>query len=290
MATKPKNQPGEETPEVTETLLSPDFPITPEVPETPVAVVLKLKNAGQGIVNWHCEEMSKDPATGKLRKMRLLQNCPTIWQDEQKEFLDVKLVEKSVRAIQFSNGRAIIEMHDQTAIDYVNNSAHNLNNPLHLKGKKSYFTVWNPIQEAMEDDKREHEFITALQYAATTPMDIMKRHAVYLGIRLANDLGMTKTEVELRRDYMKRAKQDPAQFLRGVNNPAVEYNYAVKVLVTNGEIDPYTKTNQAYWKDGGFICSIPDGKDAIAYLTQFATENEAAARDFAAKLKQLAKL
>jgi hypothetical protein len=73
--------------------------------------------------------MAIDPVTKRLRKMRLLNNCPTVWQDEQKEFLDVKAVEKNVRSIQFSNGRAVIEMYDQPAIDYVTYSGHNLNNP-----------------------------------------------------------------------------------------------------------------------------------------------------------------
>lgn len=267
-----------------------DFPIEAPVNETPAAVVLILQNAGQGIVNWHCEEMAVDPVTKQRRKMRLLNNCPTIWQDEQANYTDTKWNEKNIRSIEFSNGRAVLPMHDTPAIAFFTNSGHNQSNPNYIPGKKSYFKVWNPVAEAMEDAKKEMALLEAMQYVATVDFETMKRHSVYLGIRLSNDLGMTKGEKELRLDYMRRAKADPDNFLKGVGNPLVEYNWAVKVLVTNGSIDPYSKANQAYWNDGGFITSIPEGKDVVAYLTQFATQNEPASRDFAAKLKQLAKL
>jgi hypothetical protein len=71
---------------------------------------------------------------------------------------------------------------------------------------------------------------------------------------------MTKTEVELRRDYMKRAKQDPAKFLSGVNNPAVEYNYAVKVLVHNGVIDPYSKKTRRTGRTAALSARYPKAR------------------------------
>jgi hypothetical protein len=268
-----------------------DFPLEPQVEEKPANVVLKLRNYnGHGTYNWHCEEMAYDPIKKEYRKMRLLKNCPTIWQDEQANYTDLKWNEKNIRYIEFFNGVAVIPSSDEAAVNYFTYSGNNWDNPKRDNGRKQYFTVWNPIAEAMEQAKEENLLMEAMHHAATAPLEEMKRHSVYLGISLANVLGMRKTEKELRIDYMKKAKVDPAKFLKGVGNPEVDYNWAVKVLVTNGEIDLHARANQALWNDGGFICAIPEGTDPMVYLTSFATLATEESRNFAQKLKQLAKL
>ena len=44
----------------------------------------------------------------------------------------------------------------------------------------------------------------------------------------------------------------------------------VKKAVVGGKIDLGKQPGAAYWVDGGFITTLPEGKDAVAHLTEFA--------------------
>lgn len=266
-----------------------NFDIQPEVQETPLNVILKLEDKDRGgEFNLPCEDLVVDPKTKNLRRARLLRNVGTIWQDEQKD-LDAKWCEKNIRTIQFSNKNCIVPIEDRTMIEFINVCNFNLDNPNRTGTKKFYFHVWNPLAEAKKEHEKELQLINAMQYAATAPFDKMKRHALFLGVPLANEMGQIKKESELRVSYMQKAKQDPERFTKSSENPVVDISWAIRTLISNGQLDTTKQAGQVYWNNGGYITSIPAGEDTRTYLERYALVDGEENRNFKSQLLSLVK-
>jgi hypothetical protein len=128
-----------------------------------------------------------------------------------------------------------------------------------------------------------------MQAAAVMPEAKMFRHAVYLGISLADEMGNKAKPTAIRTQYLKKAKNSPQKFLDSAENPAVELSWAIKTLLANGQLDTGKQTGQVYWFDGGYVAAIPDGEDTAKYLERFALMDGETNRNFANQLKMLVK-
>lgn len=266
--------------------------IQPQVQEKPANVVLKLADTiREGGVNINGEDYVYDPETGKQRTARLLKGVNTIWKDEQDTThkLDKDFVNKNLRSLQFENKICILQPHDKTAIQYATICNSNIDNPNKFGVKPIYFSVWNPLKDAEREEAAQLKIIEAMSMAAMMPSEKMYRHAVYLGISLVDAIGNRATEKAIRTLYIKKAATMTDKFIKSADNPVVDVSWAIKLLVGNGTIDIGKQAGQAYWKDGGYITSIPDGEDAMLFLERYAMIEEESSKAFKNQLLILTK-
>lgn len=269
-----------------------NFPIQPTVRETPANVVLKLVDTSRmGRVNLGGEDFVYDPKTKMQRKARLVRGVNTIWEDEQTTLLklDKEYINRNLRSLEFENKTCIIQPHDKTAIEFAEVCNSNIDNENKFGVKPIYFNIWNPLKDAEKEEAAEMLIIEAMQLAATMREDKMFRHAVYLGISLADEMGNKASAKAIRTLYLKKAKQMPKKFIDSAENPAVDISFAIKMMVSNGRIDLGKQSGQAYFHDGGYITSIPDGEDAIKYLEKYALIDEEKSRNFKAQVLTIIK-
>lgn len=264
-----------------------DFPIEPQVKEEAANVVLRLsENIRKGRVNIDGEDFVIDPKTGVQRKARLVRGVATIWEDEQDTVLKLSkdMINRNKRSLEFEDTVCILKPHDKAAIEFATVCNSNEDNPKRFGVKPIYFKIWNPLADAEKEEKAELDMLEAIQIASTMKAPKMFRHAVYLGIPLADEMGNKASEKAIRTLYMRKAKNNTKQFMDSVDNPEVDIAWAIKLLVNNGTIDLGKQNGQAFWKDGGYITAIPSGEDAKKYLTQFAQIAEESSRNFKAQI------
>lgn len=269
-----------------------NIPIQPQVKETPANVVLKLvETVRMGRVNLDGEDFVIDPATGNQRKARLLRGVNTIWQDEQDTGLKLTLdyVNRNKRSLEFENKTYIIQPHDKTAIQFAEVCNSNIDNDNKFGVKPIYFSIWNPLKEAQLAAQKTNNILKALQMASLMPKEKMERHAAYLGVPLYDEMGNKAIEEMVRNKYALKAYEDPKKFIDSAENPAVDILWAIKSMVANGRIDLGKQAGQAYFHDGGYITSIPDGEDAVKYLEKYALIEDEKSRNFKTTLLTVVK-
>lgn len=260
-----------------------NIPIQPQVQERAANVVLKLADSVRmGRVNLDGEDFVIDPATGQQRKARLIRGVNTIWQDEQDIALKLSAdyVNRNKVSLIFENKTCIIQPHERTATQFAEVCNSNIDNPNKFGVKPIYFQIWNPLKDAEKEEAAELLIIEAMQLAATMSETKMFRHAVYLGISLADEMGNKATAKAIRTLYLKKAKQMPQKFIDSAENPAVDISWAIKTLINDGRLDTGKQAGQVYFHDGGYICAIPDGEDTIKYLEKFALVDGEVNRNF----------
>jgi hypothetical protein len=229
----------------------------------------------RGTVQLDVEEDVIDPATGKTRRMRLLRGAQSIWFDEQPPTVfPQKYVEKNILTLDFNKGICIIPLRDKLklkAAELTNRNVATKNKLGDLAIPKDiYFYEWNPVelnQKALSD---QNDIIKAMQLAATVPMAEMVAHANYLAIPFVDEMGVPLTEETLRTAYSIKAMTNAKQFLSSIHSPTVKIAYMVRKAIDLGKIDLGKQPGAAYWVDGGFISAVPQGRDAVDFLIEFA--------------------
>ena len=229
----------------------------------------------RGTVQLDVEEDVIDPATGNTRRMRLLRGAQSIWFDEQPPTVfPQKHVDKNVLTLDFNKGVCIIPLRDKLKLKAAELTNRNIAVKKKLGDlaipKDIYFYEWNPVeinQKALED---QNDIIKAMQLAATAPMAEMVAHANYLNVPFADEMGVPFTEETLRTAYSRKAMTDAKKFLTSIHSPTVKLAFMVKKAIDGGKIDLGKQPGAAYWVDGGFISAIPQGRDAVNFLIEFA--------------------
>ena len=234
--------------------------------------IFRLSNdKRQGKVIIDLEEDVIDPATGKTRRMRLLRGAQTIWFDEQPPTVfPEKYVAKNILCLEFDRGDCVIPIHEKLKIQAAELSNRNTSNKNRVGAKDIYYYEWNPAEQNEKAIKEEDAVIKAMQLAMTAPIEEMIPHAHYLNIQFADEMGMSFDEPALRAAYVRRAKNDSEKFLNSIHSPTVKVAYMVRNAITNGKIDLGRQQGAAYWTDGGFISALPEGRNAVDFLIEFA--------------------
>jgi len=228
-----------------------------------------------GTVSLDVEEDVIDPATGKQRRMRLLRGAQSIWFDEQlPNVFPEKYVNKNILTLEFKKGICILPVRDGLKIKAAQLTNRNVANKKKYGDlaipKDIYFYEWNPSEinkKALDD---QNDIIKAMQLAATAPMAEMVAHANYLNIPFADEMGVPYTEDTLRTAYSRSAMNDADRFLKSIHSPTVKLAFMVKKAIDGGKIDLGKQPGAAYWVDGGFISALPQGRDAVDFLIEFA--------------------
>lgn len=245
-----------------------------------------------GTVSLDVEEDVIDPKTGEQRRMRLLRGAKSIWMDEQlPSVFPQKYVERNILTLDFNKGVCIIPMNEPLklkAAELTNrNIATKKRNGLQAKHKDIYFYEWNPAEINAQAVEEENMVIQAMQLAMTVPLEEMLPHAAYLAIESVDEQGVPLDQNAIRTAYIRKAKNDAKRFLNSIHSPIVKVKHMIYKAVHGGLIDLGKQPGAAYWTDGGFICTLPEGRDAIDYLTEYAMvhgENNAA---FVSQLREL---
>jgi len=247
--------------------------------QTGKSVILKLMNPQQG--NVYCPvyaENVKNPKTGNYDTVRLLKGVYTIWQSEQTTVTE-QYAKRNRRSFVFhsfldGNGNTqsscTIFANDVTAIEAVKYLPANMDSEQPNRGSKFSFYEYNPTKQAEEQLSNQRLMVSAMQKAFTVDESQMRKHAWYLGVPLADEMGQTKGVDLLRQDYALKAQQQPKVFLDTLESPLVHVSFAVKKALSDGKIDLGRQVGTAHWSNGGFICKIPSNQKAADYLVELA--------------------
>jgi len=223
----------------------------------------------------------------RMERIRLLRGFPSIYLEDQKALTE-DFIKANRRTLVFQRRVLRLPDYDQTAIDFLNKSNANLDNP-HRKGyKRNTFFEWNPLRQAEIDRKKRLNRIEAIKIATNATEEDMRRHANYLGISFIDEMGFPKSAEGLRNDYELYAESQPNKFMQSVGSKEVEVAFVVKKAITDSKIDLTSRPGSAYWaSDGGFICKIPPDQKAHEYLVDFALYPQDDSKQFLEQLKKL---
>lgn len=255
-------------------------------------IFLLSNDKRQGTVSLDVEEDVIDPKTNEVRRMRLLRGAHTIWFDEQPpSVFPPAYVNKNVLTLDFNKGQCVIPINEPMKIKAAELTMRNVANKkkygARAKAKDIYFYEWNPIEQNQLAIEEENDVIKAMQLAMTTPLSEMVAHANYLNIQFADEQGVPLNEEALRAAYIRKAKNEAKKFLNSIHSPTVKIAHMVKKAIDGGKIDLGKQPGAAYWVDGGFISALPEGRDAVEYLIEFAMTHGEANIAFANQLREL---
>lgn len=228
-----------------------------------------------------------NPKTKKVERARLLAGVESIWMSEQKE-LDKDYVKQNRRSLIFEGRVCRIPKWDTSAIEFAKLTKHYIADPSTKTGGMYGYFEWNPQRQAEEEMRKENLRIEAMMMAAQAEEGKMKKHAIYLGISEADEMGIPKYPKAIRSEYVKKAEANPKAFIESYDSVVVNISFLVQKALREGKIDLGKERNRAYWSNnGGLICSIPAGRNAREALVDYATQKNNDGKDFLDKLELL---
>lgn len=278
----------------TETLQAPPEVKQPalKLTERESRIFLLQNDKRQGSVHLDLEEDVYDPETKRVRRMRLLRGAQSIWFDEQPPTVYPKeYVNKNILMVEFVKGRCVIPLRDSLKLKAMDLTHRNIKVQKQLgtnaHPKDIYFYEWDPIEQNKKAIEEENDVIKAMQLAMTVPSEEMVPHAQYLNIQFVDEEGVPLDEGPLRSAYIRVAKNNAKKFLDSIHSPTVKIAHMVRKAIDGGKIDLGKQRGAAYWVDGGFISTLPEGRDAVAYLIEFAMLHGEANTAFVNQLRTL---
>ena len=228
-----------------------------------------------------------NPANNRMERIRLLNGFPSLSIDDQKH-LDKPFIEKNRRSLIFDARILRVPDWDQAAIEFLEKSNANIDNPNKKGTRKLTFFEWNPHRQAEIERKKRIAKVEAIKYASMASTEEMRKHSNYLGINFTDELGFPKSDEALRNDYELYAEAQPNKFMQSAGSKEVEVAYIVKKAILDNKIDVHSKRGSAYWAgDGGFICKIPGTAQPKDYLVEYAMMPNDESQQFLSQLKKL---
>lgn len=225
-----------------------------------------------------------DEETQTERNIRYLEGVSTIFEDEQEHLSDTKKRQRP--DIRFVNGFLKVPTNKPSLIDFLLKSNMYDKKKNRMNGSIPVYTLLDfEAQEEKEVENTERR-MDAMKMAMDAPEEIMVPHAKYLGIKFINQHGIERALRAVRVDYLNFADKNPDAFIKSYNNPLVKVHYIVSNAAKIGMIDVGSIKGQAVWGDTKkFIAQIPDGKDAISFLSEFSLTEKG--KEFFSQLKSI---
>lgn len=288
---------GEQTPDVQ----APDFISEPVLAETPQHnidfVIFKLANSNKdGGVHIPGIDYVIDPRTVTKEKpngngpemIRLVTGATSIWAKEQKE-LDEKYIKKNIRFITFPRGTKFITVPtwDTMQIEFMRHARHNIKNPLRKSGSKTEYEEYDANEKAKALLDKEMLEVEMVALASQQPIEKIRPHAFYLGIKFDDEYGIPKPESRIKAEYMLLAKRDPKRFKETVDSEEVGIQYLIRKGIIDGKIDISKGDGYAYWSGGNRICLLPKTEKPLRTLTELAVTKNKEGREFKEQLKKI---
>ena len=228
-----------------------------------------------------------NPANNRMERIRLLNGFPSLSIEDQKH-LEKAFLEKNRRSLVFDARILRVPDWDMAAIEFLEKSNANIDNPNKKGTRKLTFFDWNPHRQAEIERKKRIAKVEAIKYASMASTEEMRKHSNYLGINFTDELGFPKSDEALRNDYELYAEAQPNKFMQSAGSKEVEVAYIVKKAILDNKIDVHSKRGSAYWAgDGGFICKIPGTAQPKDYLVEYAMMPNDESQQFLSQLKKL---
>ena len=227
------------------------------------------------------------PKNNRMERIRLLNGFPSLSIEDQKH-LEKAFLEKNRRSLVFDARILRVPDWDMAAIEFLEKSNANIDNPNKKGTRKLTFFEWNPHRQAEIERKKRIAKVEAIKYASMASTEEMRKHSNYLGINFTDELGFPKSDEALRNDYELYAEAQPNKFMQSAGSKEVEVAYIVKKAILDNKIDVHSKRGSAYWAgDGGFICKIPGTAQPKDYLVEYAMMPNDESQQFLSQLKKL---
>lgn len=225
-----------------------------------------------------------DEESGTERNIRYLEGVGTIYEDEQEHLSDFKKRQRP--EIKFINGILRVQSNRTSLLKFLLMSNMNEGNKNPIHGTRRVYRLLDfEAQEQTAIDKAETR-MEAMKMAMDAPVETMIPHAQYLGVRFKNSYGEERGDKAIRVDYLDFADRNPDSFLKSYNNPLVKIEYAIRKAIALDLINLHSVKGQAIWGDTKkFIAQIPDRKDPVKHLSEFALSD--AGKDFYSQLKSM---
>jgi len=230
-------------------------------------------------------------ATKKMERIRLLAGVDSIWMKDQKD-ISAEYVKHNLRSLHFPRGVRMIQIpsYDTTALDFARICSHNVGSKNKKAGSPYEFYEFDAAREEKEAFAREDYELEMALKAKQAGAEEMKKHAVFLGILLTNELGMPKGEDGIRMEYVRAAKRNPKYFESTFGTKQVDVAWLVKKARIEGLIEVNREPGKVFWANGGrLICAIPMQTDPDKYLTELALTNTNEGKQFLEELQKVVK-
>lgn len=251
-------------------------------------VIFRLSNTKKkGRVYIDGQEDMKNPISKRVERARLLAGVESIWMKDQKD-LDKDYVKQNRRSLTFEGRTCRIRRDDKAAIEFARLSKHYVDDPSVNTGGMYAFFEWNPQRQAEAALAKRKGKLDAMRKAMDAPSEQMRKHALYLGVHAVDELGIPKREDAIRDEYIMKAEDNPVAFIQSFGSLVVDVTYLVTRALIDAKIDTGREQGRAYYTTGGFICSIPQGRNAKEVLVELATSKTPEGKEFLQKLEAIA--
>jgi len=249
-------------------------------------VIFKLVDTKKrGRVHVHNVDDVLDPATGEVRRMRVLVGVKSLWMDEQKNVTE-EYARQNRPFMVFEDRHMRIPEFNKNVIDFLRRTNDCVDVPKRAKGGKNPYFEWNPAKQEEESLKKEKFEIEMTLLAAEQPVEKMKKHAQFLGVLFTDELGERKTDDGIRTEYIIKAKRNPSLFKETLGSKAVEISWMIKRAILDSKIELGRQVGEAHFASGGFICKIPASRKPFEYLVELAMTNSEEGKGFLEKLQE----
>lgn len=288
---------GEQAPMQTPLDFIPEPVLEETAPTNTEFILFKLANSNKdGGIHISGIDYVIDPRTVTKEKpngngpemIRLINGATSIWAKEQKDLTEV-YIKKNLRTISFPRGSRFIKvpLWDTTQIEFMRHSRHNTKNPHRKTGTKTEYFEYDPNEQAKALLDREMLEVEMVALASQQPIEKIRPHAFYLGIKFDDEYGIPKPESRLKAEYMLLAKRDPKRFKDTVDSEEVGIQYLIRKGIIDGKIDISKGDGYAYWAGGNRICLLPKTEKPLKTLTELAVTKNKEGREFKEQLKKI---
>lgn len=273
----------------TETLYDTSFQFE-EKPKGQQFVIYRLKdNKKHGAVNIHGEGNIYNPESGEIELARLLTGVPTIWAKGQKD-ITPEYIKSHRRSIVFKNRVCRLPIQDKAAIQFLElgNDYFDNNNKSPYGGGKYGYYKWDPERIEREAYEKRIFKMEQLELAMQMPIDKVRKHALFLGVKFVDVMGQPRTDNGVRTEFLAKVEGDPARFKKIMDTKDVEIFCLLRKALSEGMIDLQRNRGEAHWSNGGKICTLAsDAKhNSFKYLFELALTNSPEGRNFCQMLEE----
>ena len=225
-----------------------------------------------------------DEEAGTERNIRYLEGVSSIYEDEQEHLSEFKKRQRP--EIKFINGILRVQSNRTSLLKFLLSSNMNDGNKNPIHGTRKIYKMLDFEAQEQTAISNAETRMEAMKMAMDAPVETMIPHAQYLGVRFKNRYGEERGDKAIRVDYLDFADKKPDAFLKSYNNPLVKIEYAIRKGISLDLINLHSVKGQAIWGDTKkFIAQIPDRKDPIKHLSEFALTEQG--RDFYSQLKSM---
>ena len=219
---------------------------------TPISFQLRSRHTHQRPLQWF------DPETEFQRSLRYVTNQNTIFEDEQKEFY-------VLGSVVFEDGELRAKPQETTLKEFMAKHPDNVANGGHT------FFLFDPEKKAQEDLSKELAGYEAI--ACLLELDIADLEAIGRVYFAANV--DTLTSGELKRDLIRKAKENPAQFMELANNSDVKMLNLVSRVIDYGLVKIKDDSVSVVWAaNGKHIVKLPFSTEPQKTFASFLKTDE----------------